>query len=304
MASPISAFGKRLLLGLRIPAAAPHVDMAVGPEGYVFVFQQDFLFGPGGNRPSLTVHHPVARQAGRCRSPMQRLSYHRASTAACQPARRSARRLRRGRADSPHDVVYFSVKLFAIHRFRRPVRFVCRRNPLSLCIGARFSRCGYGVRSRPVHDDPHSSSGLRGCGGPFRKISVLYRRSVARQAPEYPVSLAWPGRTLQAVSSDAGGLLLPGGLFEIFPQVILRRYRRRDEDRTAADRMDELDRVGHAARCLPPLILERGVLRTSDRRGSGILIFEQIGARIWWCLPASSSIPSSRRERSLSASSR
>lgn len=38
--------------------------------------------------------------------------------------------------------------------------------------------------------------------------------------------------------------MLPGGLFEIFPQVILRRYRRRDEDRAAADRMDELDRAG------------------------------------------------------------
>lgn len=244
MASPISAFGKRLLLGLRIPAAAPHVDMAVGPEGYVFVFQQDFLFGPGGNRPSLTVHHPVARQAGRCRSPMQRLSYHaRAQRPASQRGDLPVGCDAAGR-NSPHDVVYFSVKLFAIHRFRRPVRFVCRRNPLSLCIGARFPRCGYGFRSRPVHDDPHSSSGLRGCGGPFRKISVLYRRSVARQAPEYPVSLAWPGRTLQAVSSDAGGLLLPGGLFEIFPQVILRRYRRRDEDRAAADRMDEFDRPG------------------------------------------------------------
>lgn len=166
MASPISAFGKRLLLGLRIPAAAPHVDMAVGPEGYVFVFQQDFLFGPGGNRPSLTVHHPVARQAGRCRSPMQRLSYHaRAQRPASQRGDLPVGCDAAGR-NSPHDVVYFSVKLFAIHRFRRPVRFVCRRNPLSLCIGARFPRCGYGVRSRPVHDDPHSSSGLRGCGGP------------------------------------------------------------------------------------------------------------------------------------------
>ena len=153
MASPISAFGKRLLLGLRIPAAAPHVDMAVGPEGYVFVFQQDFLFGPGGNRPSLTVHHPVARQAGRCRSPMQRLSYHaRAQRPASQRGDLPVGCDAAGR-NSPHDVVYFSVKLFAIHRFRRPVRFVCRRNPLSLCIGARFSRCGYGVRSRPVHDD-------------------------------------------------------------------------------------------------------------------------------------------------------
>ena len=181
MASPISAFGKRFLLGLRIPAAAPHVDMAVGPEGHAFVFQQDFLFGPGGNRPSLTVHHPVARQAGRCRSPMQRLSYHaRAQRPASQRGDLPVGCDAAGR-NSPHDVVYFSVKSFAIHRFRRPVRFVCRRNPLSLCVGARFPRCGYGVRSRPAHDEPHSSSGLRGCGGPFRKISVLYRRSVARR---------------------------------------------------------------------------------------------------------------------------
>ena len=176
MASPISAFGKRLLLGFRIPATAPHVDIAVGPEGHAFVFQQDSLLGPCGSRPSLTVHHPVARQEGRCRSPVQRLSYHaRAQWPACQRGDLSVGCDAAGR-NSPHDVVYFSVKLFAIHRFRRPVRFVCRRNPLSLCIGARFPRCGYGVRSRPVHAEPHSSSGLRGYGGPFRKISVLLRK--------------------------------------------------------------------------------------------------------------------------------
>ena len=113
MASPISAFGKRLLLGFRIPATAPHVDIAVGPEGHAFVFQQDFLFGPGGNRPSLTVHHPVARQAGRCRSPMQRLSYHaRAQRPASQRGDLPVGCDAAGR-NSPHDVVYFSVKLFA-----------------------------------------------------------------------------------------------------------------------------------------------------------------------------------------------
>lgn len=233
---------------------------------------------------------PCGKAGGRCRSPMQRLSYHaRAQRPASQRGDLPVGCDAAGR-NSPHDVVYFSVKLFAIHRFRRPVRFVCRRNPLSLCIGARFSRCGYGVRSRPVHDDPHSSSGLRGCGGPFRKISVLYRRSVARQAPEYPVSLAWPGRTLQAVSSDAGGLLLPGGLFEIFPQVILRRYRRRDEDRTAADRMDELDRAGMQRDAA--VAVERGAPYFRSPR-IGHPIFDN-WARIWWCLPVSSSISSSR----------
>ena len=175
MASPISAFGKRFLLGLRIPAAAPHVDMAVGPEGHAFVFQQDFLFGPGGNRPSLTVHHPVARQAGRCRSPMQRLSYHaRAQRPASQRGDLPVGCDAAGR-NSPHDVVYFSVKSFAIHRFRRPVRFVCRRNPLSLCVGARFPRCGYGVRSRPAHTS---------------RIRVQGSGAAADRSAKYPFSIA------------------------------------------------------------------------------------------------------------------
>lgn len=222
--------------------------------------------------------------------PMQRLSYHaRAQRPASQRGDLPVGCDAAGR-NSPHDVVYFSVKLFAIHRFRRPVRFVCRRNPLSLCIGARFSRCGYGVRSRPVHDDPHSSSGLRGCGRPFRKISVLYRRSVARQAPEYSVSLAWPARPykpfppmLEDCCARRSVRNISTGYPAAVPVPVMR---------TGLRRTGWTNSIERACSEMLPSRFERGAPYFRSPR-IGHPIFDN-WARIWWCLPVSSSISSSR----------